>query len=132
MLQDVYDFYFEESDDIKISSNEIIKNEIGIFCYHSWRNIIIQANTIQENNDGIRIEDSNKFEIKGNNISLNYNSGINLSRHCWYGKINNNTIHSNKKYGIFLDFAEKNNIENNTISDINTPDSDELVPIDMN
>jgi parallel beta-helix repeat protein len=88
----------------ELTGNYIGSNgaDSGLNLYHSI-NHLVSENTITENMFGILLEESDGNRITGNNISDNYDTGIQLMGTSSENTIVENIIHRNGGHGIAID-----------------------------
>jgi parallel beta-helix repeat protein len=110
--------YLYESDGINIYNNIIQNNnENGIFLNSSCQNNIITKNNASENgNHGIYLNDYSDYQtIIYNDVYRNNNSGIVLENSSMNFYINHNIVNGNTNYGLMI-IGSTNNINDNSIS----------------
>jgi len=101
--------------DCQIDGNGLGES-IGIYL---WYNAIAEVvgNTINNSNDGIRIDGSSNNIINENEISASGEHGISIINNSDENQIIENVIKKSSGDGIFLENSNKNTIAGNEISD---------------
>lgn len=102
-----------QSENTSILGNIITNSQIGIRSSSS--NNTISNNTIDDNDDGILLDNSSSNVITGNIISGNTNSGLKLNQ-SHNNSIYNNLIYDNEREGIWLFHSYYNMFHTNSVS----------------
>ena len=110
-----YGVYLRGAAKITIANNTISNNWEGVF-EESSSNCSFIDNTLTNNYEGMGLGASadNNF-ISCNHIALSTWDGISIY-YSSHNRIENNTLSSNHKYGIYMNGSSNNKILNNTIS----------------
>ena len=105
-----------ETNNTKISGNNITKNVYGVACVYASTNNSIVENDLASSTYGIYVgEDSNDSEISGNNIADNF-VGIYLSWRSSNNTIRGNNI-ANNSYGVYCYESINNKFYHNNFID---------------
>ena len=128
-----------QTNNTKISRNNITDNNGGIYLYYSSNNSITENNIATCKRNGIYLEHSiynriagnnvtnngygvvlefysNNNTVSGNNITDNNHYGIELYSSCSENSVSRNNITDNNAYGIWIDFSSSNIVYHNNFT----------------
>ncbi len=105
---------YANSSDIKITSNNVVNNNLSGTSIYSSKNVSVKNNTLENNGHGVYLSNTYNVNVTGNEINKNRLNGITLEDKTENTYISYNNITKNLN-GIYVDSYSVNDtiISNN-------------------